>query len=247
MRGNFIFAAAWTTNAIAVFFLYYGTTYLQTTFRTGHDFVRLALANVVQNGAALLLVALVWGLSLYGLGFLWAVPARGAFGGLGGNPAASLAARPRGAAVNFKHWKQLLVIGALIFVVGQLYAWWLLLDQTLVPCLTNSTGMGLYKVAMQAVAPLELLPLAVSQVIYPRMAEQYGRTEQLDGLLHMTLKPVLLTVAGMVPLVACCWLLVGPVVRVLIAMHLLLPKYVGSAAHHSVGPVGAAGELFLSA
>ncbi len=66
----------------------------------------------------------------------------------------------------------------------------------------------------------EILPLAVMQVIYPRMAEQYGRTGKLEDVFRMTVKPMLLSALGMVPLIFVGWWLMRPVVS------LLLPKYV---------------------
>ena len=80
--------------------------------------------------------------------------------------------------------------------------------------------MGLYTVVTRAVGPLELLPIAVSQVVYPRMAEQFGRTGRYDGLLGMAVKPMLLTAVAMAPAIAAGWWLVEPVTRILV------PKYV---------------------
>ena len=213
-RGNFELAAGWATNAITVFFLFYGTAYLQVTYRTGHDFARLAMVNVVQNAVALVLVVLVALLSFYGLCLRAAIS--GAVATILLHYWRPVRVRPRW---NLAHWKHLVVVGAPIFGVGQLYAWWTVLDATLVLCYLGETGMGLYAMVTMAVSTFDLLPLSVSQVLYPRMAEQYGRTNRLDGLLRMTVKPVLLTIAGMLPIVAAGWWLVGPAVRILV------PKY----------------------
>ena len=67
VRGDLWLAAAWVSNAFLAFYSFYGTFYLQTTYRTGHDFAKLAFANVVQNAVALVLVVLVALLSFYGL------------------------------------------------------------------------------------------------------------------------------------------------------------------------------------
>ena len=191
--------------------MFYGTTYLQVTYRTGHDFARLAMVNVVQNAVALALVALVAVLSFYGLCLRAAIS--GAIGTILLHYWRPVRVAPRW---NFAHWKHLLLVGAPIFGVGQLYAWWTVLDSTLVLCFLGETGMGLYAMVVMAVGTFDLLPLSVSQVLYPRMAEQYGRTERLDGLVRMTVKPVLLTAAGMVPIIVAGWWLVGPAVRVLV-------------------------------
>jgi len=210
-QGDFQLAAGWATNAICVFVLFYGTTYLQVTFRTGHDFVRLAVANVVQNAVALALVVLVALLSFYGLCLRAAIS--GAIFTLLLHYWRPVRVAPRW---NFAHWKHLLAVGAPIFAVGQLYVWWTVLDATLVLCYMGETGMGLYAMVVMAAGTFDLLPSAVSQIIYPRMAERYGHTERLDGLLRMALKPMLLTATGMVPIIAAGWWLVGPAVRILV-------------------------------
>ena len=204
-HANFELAAGWATNAVSVFFLFYATTYLQVTYRTGHDFARLAMVNVVQNAVALALVALVAAAE-----FLRALFEGGDLRGrrrrscciTGGRSAW----RPSGT----------LPIGSTCWWSAPRSSGWgnsmpggTVLDSTLVLCYMGETGMGLYAMVVMAVSTFDLLPLAVSQVLYPRMAEQYGRTERLDGLLRMTVKPMLLTAAGMVPIIAAGWWLVG--------------------------------------
>ena len=109
---------------------------------------------------------------------------------------------------------------ALIFGVGLLYAWWTTLNSTLVLCYTGQRGMGLYALVLVAGGTLDLLPGAVAQILYPRMAEDYGRTGDRRRLLHIAVKPIALTALGMIPIIAVSWWLVAP------AMRLLLPNYV---------------------
>jgi O-antigen/teichoic acid export membrane protein len=208
-------AAGWGTYAILMFTLFYGQFYLQVTFRTGHDFARLAMANVVQSGLALLLVGLVALWSFYGLCL------RVIVSGL-----ASVAVlyywRPVrvGPKWNFSHLKHLFVIGAPIFGVGELYSFWgSYLSRTLVWAYLGDGSVGLYSLVLQAAAALDIIPMAVSQVIYPRMAEKYGRTGKIQGLLGMTVKPIAATALGMIPAIALAWWLVEP------AMRLILPAF----------------------
>ncbi|MBN1459722.1 MAG: hypothetical protein JXA57_09290, partial [Armatimonadetes bacterium] len=65
-HGEWWKAAGWLTHALLAALLFY-TNYLQTTFRTSHDFVRLATANVIQQGVSLALVIAVAAFSFYGL------------------------------------------------------------------------------------------------------------------------------------------------------------------------------------
>lgn len=215
LRGAMWEAAGWATNAVMAFILFYSTTYLQTTYRTAHDFARLAMVNVVQNAVALVLVVLVAVLSFYGMCL------RAIISGAAGMALLYWWRPVRvGPKWNLGHLKHLLVIGAPIFGVGQLYAWWSVVDPTLVLLCTGTYGMGLYAMVMVAGSTVELLPSAVSQIVYPRMAEHFGRTHRLADLLRMSVKPTAITAAAMVPTIALAWILVEPVVQ------WILPKYV---------------------
>jgi O-antigen/teichoic acid export membrane protein len=211
-HGEFKLAAGFFTNAVLAVLLFYNTYYLQTTYRTSHDFARLAISNVIESAASLLLLTVVALLSFYGLCLRALLTA-----------AVSLSFlyywRPVrvGPSWNFQHLKHLLVIGVPIFGVGQLYAWWSVLNSTLVPCYMGTAAMGLYAtVVLPAGTAMEMLPLAVCQVHYPRIAEQYGRTGQLDDLIRMSIKPTLFAALGMIPLIIVGCLLIDPVVRFLL-------------------------------
>jgi O-antigen/teichoic acid export membrane protein len=123
---------------------------------------------------------------------------------------------------NWRDWAHLLVIGFPIFLVGELSQFWLTLEGTFVFDILGRRDMGYYAMVVVVGTTLEMLPLAVSQVIYPRMAEQYGRTHRASTILRMAVKPMLATFAGMVPLVVVGWWLARPMTQ------LLLPKYVGA-------------------
>jgi O-antigen/teichoic acid export membrane protein len=73
--------------------------------------------------------------------------------------------------------------------------------------------------ALMTTAALDVIPSAVGQVVYPRMAEEYGRTERLDGLLRIARKPTLVSTIGLIPVIAAGWFLAGPLMR------WLLPNY----------------------
>jgi O-antigen/teichoic acid export membrane protein len=215
--GETLKAVGWLTYAVLALALFYGTDYLQMTFRTSQDFAKLALANVVESASGVALLAAVAYMGFYGLCvravamaaistsllFLWR-PIRG---------------RPRW---NLRHLKHLLFVGAPIFGVGQLYGAWRVIDSTLVLKLAGTTGMGLYAMVLMASAALEVVPSAVGQVVYPRMAEEYGRTESLNGLVRIARKPMMVSAIGLIPVVMAGWLLVGPFMRA------LLPNYVGA-------------------
>jgi O-antigen/teichoic acid export membrane protein len=214
-HGEWQLAAGWFTNAILAVLLFYNTYYLQMTYRTSHDFARLAMSSVIENSVALVLVALVALLNFYGLCLRALLTASVSVTFL-------YYWRPVrvGPHWNWRHLKHLLVIGAPIFIVGQIYAWWTVLNSTLVLGYKGKEGLGLYAMVLVAGGALELLPAAVGQVIYPRMAEQYGRTGRLGDLIRMSIKPTILSVLGIIPVIVVGWHAVGPVIR------FILPNYV---------------------
>ena len=116
--------------------------------------------------------------------------------------------------------KHLCLIGLPIFGVGELYMYWTTLEGTLVLKYLGTTGMGLYAMVVVAGSTIELVPLAVSQVLYPRMAQEFGRTGQIRGLLRPTLKPMFLAAAGVTPLIVLGWFLAGPLTRLIVPNYL---------------------------
>ena len=204
-------AAGWFTNAMLAVVFYYKTYYLQLTYRTAHDFSRLALMNVVESVGSLLLLALVAWLNFYGLCLRALLT--GALGTALLFVWRPIRVRPTW---NFADLKHLLKIGLPIFGVGQLYAWWSVLNSTLVLKFAGVEGMGLYAMVMMANTAIDFIPSAVNQVVQPRMAERYGQTHRVGDLLRISWKPMVLTATGLVPVVAVAWWLVPPVVRFLI-------------------------------
>lgn len=214
-EGETLRAAGWFTHALLALNLFYNTNYLQMTYRTSHDFARLALVGVVEAGLLLALISVVWWQDFYGLCL------RALIAG-----AVSTAIlhywRPVrvGPRWDFPHLKHLLIVGAPIFGVGMLYGWWTTINSTLVLRLAGTEGMGLFSMVLVAIAAVEFIPQAVSQVVYPRMAEQYGRNSSVEDLAVMVRKPILITAVGLVLVVGVGWWFVGPAVR------LVVPAYV---------------------
>lgn len=214
-KGNLWQAAGWCTHALLVFFLFYSTNYLQITYRTAHDFARLSIINVIQALVGIVLLVLVWAFDFYGLclrAVLTAIIAAGFF----------YYWRPIkiGPQWNYQNLKHLFVIGAPIFIVGQVYAIWAVLNQTLVFSYTGTHGMGLYTMVTMASAAMMIIPQSLSQVIYPRMAELFGRGASIFDLCKLTFKPMLLSAICMAPLSVLAWWMVEPVTR------LIVPQYI---------------------
>ncbi len=214
-HGSMMRAVGWFANAILAVFLFYSVNYLQMTFRTSHDFARLALVNVAESAFGLMLLTVVAFLHFYGLCIRLV---------LMGTLSATLLTLwrpvrvgPKWSTVQLKH---LLRIGGPIFVVGQVFAYWAVIDSTLVLKFVGAKGMGLYAVVLLATSALQLVPQAVSQVVYPRMSEHYGKGDKLADLMRIAWKPIGITSLGLIPVIGIALLVVRPVTQ------FLLPNYV---------------------
>jgi O-antigen/teichoic acid export membrane protein len=214
-QGNLPAAAGLAANAFLAFALFYTNYYLNSTYRTSGDFAKLAVADVANASVGLAMVALVALIGFYGICLRACLAA-----------AVGMAIlyhwRPVriGPRWNFTHLTHLLKIGLPIFCAGQLYAYWSVLDQTLVLCYAGRRGLGLYALVLTVAGAVQLLPNALTQVLYPRLVEHFGRTNSRREAVTLVIKPMLATLLGMVPVVAMGWLLIGPVVS------WILPKYV---------------------
>jgi O-antigen/teichoic acid export membrane protein len=135
-----------------------------------------------------------------------------------------------------------LVVGFPIFAVGELLgsALWTLIDQKLVQHYLNARGLGLYSMVLVAGGTMDLLPMAVGQVFYPRMSEQYGRTHNLRDIMVMTIRPTIMAVVGILPLVALAWWLVRPLTE------LWIPKYVDAVPAAQWSLLGSVALSFCS-
>ncbi len=221
-HGRVMWAAGWAANAVLAFLLFYSVNYLNMTFRTGHEFARLAVIGVVESAVGLLLVGLIVVLSWFGMTF-YGICLRLA---IAGTISAAMLHHWRPVRVaprwDFFQLKHLLVIGFPIFLVGQLYAWWVPLNNTVVWFCAGDLGLGLYAMVLTANTALEAIPQALGQVLYPRMAEHFGRHERPRDLIAMAMKPTLATVFGMAAIALAAWWLVEPVTR------LVAPKYIAA-------------------
>lgn len=215
LQGNVGGTVVWVTNAATAVLLLYGQFYLEATFRTAGEFARLSVVNVAQSVLSLALVPLIAVTGLYGLcarqltvaALNWALLWR---------------SRPIrvGPCWRWSHVVHLQKIGLPIFAVGELWRLWTVLDQTLVLAQVGHRALGLYALATMTSAPLFLLVNSVSQIIYPRMSERYGRTHRLRDLYTMCVRPTLGLTAVVVPGVVAGWFLLPPVARAIV------PQYV---------------------
>jgi len=228
LHGRWQLALGWSAYVIPVVGSMYGQRYLGVLYRAFGRFPRLSYIGILAAAAGVVLVSVVWAWGFIGLCLRVM--------GIWGLTLAlfwkwrPLHVRPRW---SFGNLKVLAVTGMPIFAVGQLFAWWPVLNSTLVLRYAGTEGLGLYAIANLAGPTVAMFPKALGQVVYPRMAEEYGRGAPLTALVRLVVRPTILTFILTAGIVGLAWLLIPPVIR------LVLPKYIEGTVAAQWSVVGA--------
>lgn len=207
-------AAVWLTAAFGAFLLQFETNYLRTLFRVHDRFGPLARMLVWQSVVNLGLVLFVALFQVYGLCIR--------FVGMGLVALLLLWCwRPPTQTRRFvlSDFKALVAVGVPLMIVTEASSFWAVLNLNLIWQLMGERELGLY-IYMMMQPPLLLLPYAINNVTYPRMAEMYGRNGSVRELARYIYKPTLLSVLLMTPAIALTWWILPWVVEI------LLPKYI---------------------
>jgi len=214
VRGAWDEASGWVTVAFGGMFYFLCSGYLQSTYRTTGDFVRLTMVTVVEQAASLVLLLAVLAFGFYGLCmrsiasvlvamvlFWWWRP---------------MPVRPT---LKLEPLKRLTKTGVPLFTVSQLNAWWEVANRTLILALMGREALGLYGLAIVGIPAFRILPKAVSQITAPRMAQDFGKDQRVRPLVRSMIRPTAFLFLAMIPITVTAWLVLPHAVR------LLLPKY----------------------
>ena len=191
-----------------------GRLFVGSLFRTGSDFRRLSWINVAIAVVGLPLVTLVWWFGYAGLclriTLIWVV-----------GSALFYWLRPIKVRckLRFSNLRVLLFTGLPIFAVGHLFALWPTINATLVLSYGGKESLGLFAIANMAGPIATTFPLALASVVYPRMAQEYGRTGSVSTIAKLAIKPTFMTLAFTAVIVVAGWIAIPWVVE------WLLPKY----------------------
>lgn len=215
--GKHWLGAALLANAIMAFTSFYNG-YLNITFRTKHDFVKLAVIDVSVSALAICLLVLVWIWNFYGVCLRFTLI-----------PLASLIllftfrpvkVRTAWSTANFRH---LIATGLPIYMAAQVYAWWNgSLTPTWVAWKCGTEAMGLYAFVTFTYVASAALTGSISQVYYPRLVENYAKFHDLPRLFCILRKPVVVLLLANLLALAAGWCLMPYAIR------WLAPKYGGA-------------------
>ena len=217
---SFIFGKHWLgaallANAVLAFTSFYNG-YLGITFRTKHDFVKLAGIDLSVSVFALALLALVWGWNFYGVCLRSSlIPLATLFLLFVFRPVRVHAVW---SAANFKH---LMTTGLPIYMVGQVFTWWNgSITPTWVAWKCGIEAIGLYAFVSFAYTSTSIFALSISQVYYPRLIEDYAKFHDLRRLFHILRRPTIFLLLTNLLFFATGWLVIPH------AIFWFAPKYV---------------------
>jgi len=190
--------------------------YLKVTFRTGSDFKKLSLITFYKSIISFVSLILVYAFGY--LGFLGRamIVAYSEFTML--FRFRPLKIRP---AWSKPHFIQLFKVGFPIFVVGYLDSLWFTLNSTFIVEFLGGESLGLYTISNLAFATLSLIPSSLNQVLYPKLAREFGEGVVLSKLLKSALKAGFTVFAILVPFTLLAWYFLP------FFVDLLLPKFNG--------------------
>ncbi len=214
-KGEYQVAIGWFTNTLVAFSFFYGQLYLTMTYRTSHDFARLAMVSSIQSSILLALTIFVFYFNFYGL-CIRAV--------LTGAAQLLLLWHWRPIKVkpkwNKTHFLHLLKIGFPIFSVDILYEWWnsTFLGTTIL-LYTSVESFGKYALATNMWQALYVTQW-VGFMLFPRMSERYGKNGKVREIIIMGLKVVPYMFMMTIPMAVIGWYVLPPLV------HYVLPNYV---------------------
>lgn len=205
----------WLSQAVFSWGIFYGG-YLTSTYRTLHHFVTLARIQVTQTILAFGMVFLLPLLGFYGL------CARAAFPSF---LAAWLFHRHRPLKVSYrfdtKALRELVGIGLPFSFWGNLYtSVWTATESALVLSLSGISALGLFSVAAVMRVAMNSLPVAIWQVLTPRVVTAYAR----DGSVRNANERIIWVTAGLTGFMVVLALVVSFLLDIFVP--LAIPNYV---------------------
>ena len=102
---------------------------------------------------------------------------------------------------SFNESVKMIKIGLPIMLAGILYALMTTTDRWIIKSYLDIEQLGQYSVAIMAFGALSIIPMTVSQQIYPRMAQSWGRNYDQKELAHWVRKQHLSSISFTFPLI----------------------------------------------
>jgi len=208
---------AYACYAVTALFQIANKVFLPILYRTANDFKRLSALILIQSAASLLLVSIVYTSNYKGLSIRYiamylleffllfrfkSIPFKGKF--------------------KLPALKPLFKTGFPIYVVGQISPLWITLQSSLIFAWGGSKAFGLYTIVIMTNTFLSLIPLSLSQMIYPQMSIAYGEGSSKMGIIKIGVRAAKNALFLSIIFGVIAWFALPYVLK------LALPKYVGA-------------------
>jgi len=108
---------------------------------------------------------------------------------------------------------RLIRIGFPIMTTGLLYALMMTVDRVIISAFLTMQQLGYYSLSILVMGSLTLIPMVVSQQIYPRMAETWGRTSKYKELTPWIRRQLLMSIGLSVPMIIAAYIILPPLVK----------------------------------
>lgn len=217
LAGNWRESAAWFVQIVSVWTILYGG-YLTCTFRSGHEFEKLAKSTFWGSIVGVLILPLftVWPF----LTLILRSVASSLFSGVYQH-----IVRPvrTGWYLPLQEFLDLVKRGLRLFFGTYIrYQFWLTVEILLLVRYAGDVGVGLFTFSSMIALSVGQVVTAVNQIYTPRLAQHFGQTGSLSSCLKMSIKPTLLNLLIAVACSGAAWFVLPPV------LSFAFPKYVAA-------------------
>jgi O-antigen/teichoic acid export membrane protein len=169
-------APAWLMLGAGLLFARLANSFSMMLIRSLQDFARLGLHQGVTAGLLLLGIAWVWQTpSLHRVLAVMAIAL------LSVTLLAARYVHPTRPA--WSRLRQLVSVGLPIMLAGVIFGLLTTVDRLLILGFLGTESLGLYTPAISALGIITIAPSLISNVMYPKLAHEFGRTENLETLL----------------------------------------------------------------
>lgn len=187
---NYEFAAGVFVIGVSSFQGFYVSKYLKILFRSTNDFNKLSYINLITGIASFITILFVYYWGFYGLCLRTVIVCLIDF--LITWYYKPLNVKPFW---NKEIFRELFKVGMPIYMVANIYSLWPIIQRSFVLGWGGTKALGLYGLALMVENAMMVITSSVSNITFPKMAMEWGKSKDLGKLISIMLKPTLGTFA----------------------------------------------------
>jgi O-antigen/teichoic acid export membrane protein len=107
--------------------------------------------------------------------------------------------------LDFASLKELGLVGMPLMISGTFFSLLLASDRSIVAAFMTKEDVGMCSLASLIINSLQVIPQSISMIIFPKMAQHYGRHRSRHGLRRFLLQSLALNAATVVPASLICY------------------------------------------